>query len=39
VPETVGVGLVGGVEGVGALGPDFGGGAVVDRRRGVKADA
>jgi hypothetical protein len=35
----VGVGSVGGVEGGGALGADLGGGAVVDRRRGVQADA
>ena len=39
VPESGRVGGVGGVEGDGALGADLGGGAVVDRRRGVQPDA
>jgi hypothetical protein len=36
--EAARVGRVGGVEGLGALSADLGGGAVVDRRRCVKAD-
>jgi hypothetical protein len=39
VSEPCGVGGVGGVEGVLSLGAHLGGGAVVDRRRGVIADA
>jgi Ethanolamine utilization protein EutJ (predicted chaperonin) len=39
VPETDGVGCEGDVQSRLALGADFGSGAVVDRRRGVQADA
>lgn len=37
--EAGGVSSIDGVEGVGALGADLGGGAVMHRRRGVQADA
>ena len=39
MPESGGVGGVGGVEGGGSCGADLGGGAVVDRCWGVQADA
>ena len=39
MPESCRVRGVGGVEGDGALFTDFGGGAVVDRGRGVQPDA
>jgi len=39
VAEPGGVGCVGGGEGGGPVGLDFGGGAVVDRGRGVQRDA
>ena len=39
MPESVGVGGVGGVEGTGPFGADLDGGAVVERGGGVEADA